>query len=537
MSNNLKKVINTFKNIKMIYNEDGGKRMKKLKIFLLVAVAIAAYFIGINYVNAEEKEVKLNSFALKSTELSQDGKLYFDIDYEGEVSSISLWGKNESCYGGVFYAATSAKNNYFDLSETSVVGEVQVTGITLSKYEGGIVYYSKDGCDSDSCETYDFGNMKFTIPEKEKKDESDNGAAIWDYVLRMEQDQKVSVGDKVKVNLSPQTNGGNGVTYSPKPLSKAMLSFTNESNGEVLNVYLNSTDNDTYFIVPSTASLGKYSLNYGYLTFTDGTSEKYKGTATKVFAYGAWFNVVEKEIDKTKYYLNSENYSATVKGELAKLNNDAVITVNANNSPLVYAEVFDAIKSTDRTLIIDYQNMRWTFSGKDIVNPKSLDVSVKLDEFLAEKVEKLKGKLATKSAVLEFANNGELPGKALIRLDGKDLEKYFESDVLYVYYYDEEKDEISKVAMEVQKHDGFFEFYINHNSKYILTSEEVKEAEIVADTIFTENAKITATTGSNNNNILLYGGIGVLAVLFIIIVVIIIARSKKKKEVKENGTI
>lgn len=510
--------------------------MKKLKIFLLVAVAIAAYFIGIDYVNAEE-EVKLNSFALKSTELYQDEKLYFDIDYEGEVSFITIWGRNPGMEIGNFTRTVSdPKQRYFDLSGTQASGEIQVDGITLGKYDGGIVYYSTKGCDSDSCKIYDFSNMKFNIKLRENKDESDNGAVIWDYVVMMDQGQDVSVGDKVKVTLAPQTNGGNGVTYSPKPLSSAMLSFTNANNGEVLNVYLNSTDKDTYFVVPSTASLGKYSLNYGYLTFTDGTSEKYQGTSTKVFAYGAWFNVVEKEIDKTKYYLNSENYSSTVKSELTKLNDDAVITVNANNSPLVYSEVFEAIKSTNRTLIIDYQNMRWTFSGKDIVNPKTLDVSVKLDEFLAEKVEKLKGKLATKSAVLEFANNGDLPGKALIRLDGKDLEKYFESDVLYVYYYDEKNDNISKVAMEVQKNDGFFEFFINHNSKYILTSEEVREVEIVADTIFTENAKINATTG-NNNNILLYGGIGVLAVLFIIVVVIIVVRSKKKKEVKENRTI
>ena len=39
-----------------------------------------------------------------------------------------------------------------------------------------------------------------------------------------------------------------------------------------------------------------------------------------------------------------------------------------------------------------------------------------------------------------------------------------------------------KVAMEIQSNDNFYEFYINHNSKYIISSKEIK-SKVVSDNL------------------------------------------------------
>ena len=508
--------------------------MKKTKIFLCLLIAVMAYAININYAKADD--VKLKSFNLNTKELFQKEKIYYDVKYEGNVTFVGLWAK-EINSNSVFYISTSnLKDGYFDLATANgnlnyVAGTYQVTGVTLGKKDG-IAFYSTDcnEIESSSCLKYDFSNISFVL--KNKTPEPTNELGIFDYVLTMDY-QQAYVGDKVSVNFgSPETF--DGVEIKEKPVTSVMLSFTNQNDNTVLNVYLNSIDNNPYFVIPSNATIGRYNINYGYLSFDDGTSEKYQNRPGKVFSYDGSFEVKEKEFDKEKYSFNSENYDSTVKSDLQKLNNDAIITINANNSPVIYKEIFEAIKSTNRTLIIDYQNLRWTFSGKDIENPKTLEVSVKLDELVSNSENGLKDLIKTKSALLEFTNNGELPGKTLIKLDGKDLEKYFNSDVIYVYYYDETNKDVLKVAMEVRKNNGFFEFYINHNSKYIITSQEISnDKKVKNDTILKENNKEVSKDDSLfNNKVIMFGGIGLLVLILIITTTLIIV--KKRKKTKNN---
>ena len=338
--------------------------MKRIRTFLLITFLAIVSVVNIKYVSADE--VKLKSFEIKTKELFQKEKIYYDIDYEGKVSFIGIWAK-EKTTNEVFYISTSnLSDGYFDLSVQngnthSGTGTYQLTGVTLGK-ENGITYYSTNGCnesETNDCVKYDFSNIVFTIKTKEETITDDIG--IFDYILTMD-NQQVYVGDKVKVNFgSPQSF--NGKEINEKPVSNVMLSFTNQSNGDILNAYLNSLDDNPYFIVPSTAKPGIYNINYGYLTFTDGTSEKYQNKPGKVFSYEGTFEIKEKELNKDNYSFNSEDYNLLVKNDLEKLNNDAIITINANNSPIIYKELFELVQSTNRTLIIDYQNMRWIFNG------------------------------------------------------------------------------------------------------------------------------------------------------------------------------
>lgn len=495
------------------------KRIKIVTIFIILIMGIC--FFGSRYTRANE--ISLKSFDILTTQLYQGDKLYYNIDYTSDISFIGI-GAKEVSTGEPFYISTSdLSKGYFDLANKngnthSGVGTFKLTSVTIGKKEG-VEFYSINECgDNSGCIKYDFNDIEFTIKEKEN-----NTVGIFDYVMTMDF-QTVYVGEKVSVNFgSPKEF--NGKEIDEKPLSNVMLSFSNQSNGEVLNVYLNSLDNNPYFIVPSTASAGKYSINYGYLTFTDGTSQKYQNNDEKVFSYESTFEVMEGKINNDSYSFNSEDYNGRVKEEITALDDDAIITINANNFSIIYKEIFELIKDTNKTLVINYQNIRWVFNGKDIKNPKTIEVSVKLGK-LGDDIKISDDNIKDNAILLEFNNNGELPGKALIKIDSNDVLEYFDSEVMYVYYYNEDGT-ILKVAMEIKKNNGFFEFYINHNSKYILTKNEIKKDIVLAsDNILKDNTKNEILKSNTTLYILL--GVGVL--IIVVISIILIKRRKKVRK-------
>ena len=92
--------------------------------------------------------------------------------------------------------------------------------------------------------------------------------------------------------------------------------------------------------------------------------------------------------------------------------------------------------------------------------------------------------LPEKTKVLTFSNNGELPGRALIRLKSTDLDQVFVGDDLYIYYYDSKQNCLYKVAIEVQMKNGYYEFYLQHNSSYFLTSRLFNKSYVSSDEQF-----------------------------------------------------
>ena len=210
------------------------------------------------------------------------------------------------------------------------------------------------------------------------------------------------------------------------------------------------------------------------------------------------------------------------------LDKNAIITVVADNYTVIHQNLFQALQGTERTLIIEYGESEWVFNGADITNPKNIDVSMMIKDITNKdfKNSSLIDELPTKIKLLTFSNNGTLPGKVLIRLKSMELDKLFGEDNLYIYYYDLDEDKFLKVAMEIQKENGYYEFYINHNSKYILTEKEVKNKYVAKnDEILSLNQDTNQQEKKENKNLyFLIGGI----ILVLGIIIIIILKRKKK---------
>ena len=87
-----------------------------------------------------------------------------------------------------------------------------------------------------------------------------------------------------------------------------------------------------------------------------------------------------------------------------------------------------------------------------------------------------------------------------------------------VYYYNEdtEKFEIIKLATKYVENGGYYEFYIDHNSKYVITTDKIENKYI---------ASTSAISSSNNFSNL---AIIIVALLVVGTMVIIILKQQKQ---------
>lgn len=529
------------------------KTIKKLRItsFILTMVMLVLFSVGTILMDLRDMKkdatglvqyrtsggvAELKKFEITTPTIKEGEKLKIDVDATTDeslgIEYYALWAKDKST-GEIFYSSFDGPNlgenaQTADGENTATPGTYTVTGLTAAIINGNDRVYhfiDAENCDGE----FDCKNSKliqgktFTITPAQVVE-----SPFYEYVMSFEKQQKsVSIGDRIECRIS-RVDKNDEINMVRRDLKTMMLSFTNKDDGNVVNMYVKSLVGSPYIIIPSTATPGEYNLDYAYLTFTDGTSERYKNTPTKTFSYETKFTVAEKEFDTSKYVFANELYDS-IKNDLTKLDDDAIITIDANKMPLIREEVFKNIKGTKRTLIIDYDASEWIFSGTDIKNPKTIDVST-----LVSKLENsneyydnfLKTNVTSPSAMLKFSNNGELPGKVLIKIDSNSIDEYLKNpDKAYVYYYKEDSDQLMKVAMEIQKNNGFYEFYINHNSKYIISSKEVK-SDVVSD-----NLDMLALNGQIQQSAqlpMLYILATACGVLSMLLLIVILVKGKKQ---------
>ena len=344
---------------------------------------------------------------------------------------------------------------------------------------------------------------------------------------------EVKVGDKVGVDFEWYYN-------SPKlKFQSVMLTFSDDSGNNVFSTYLKELQRDSSIIIPSNAKEGKYTLKTVTITFDSYVGETNtiildKDNATEKSIFNQQLVIIENK-DAGLYFLAEELYETSYE-KIKNAKDNTVITINANEKSILPASLFDAIKESSKQLVIEYGKNEWVFNGVDIEDTKPIDVSMEfynIDKL--ESDETIKKALGDKTVVLEFPENGNLPGKALIRIKDDEAVSKPEGNVYYIYHIDEKENKLNKVAIEIQKSsDGYLEFYINHNSKYAITTNMVKDDSILGedDTV----AKINTTVGAKGNdskssdNTPLYIALCI-ALVIIIILVIIIVRKPKKVEI------
>ena len=133
-------------------------------------------------------------------------------------------------------------------------------------------------------------------------------------------------------------------------------------------------------------------------------------------------------------------------------------------------------------------------------------------------------KLINDGLVVNFKDNGTLPGKALVKVKLNDELKSVLNNKIYVYYYDDIENSFNLIASNVKKSlDGYYQFTITHNSNYVLVNQKL-DSKLVSK----NNSNIVSFQKSNTLYLLLIGA-GAFVIIGVVIVIVIANKNNNKK--------
>lgn len=430
----------------------------------------------------EIEEIYLDGFDFPDNELEEIDNIPVNIEYDGNVSwaTISFESIESSPITFSVPIYNIEDNQYIDLSSSNSFpgpGEYKVKELFLCNNDFGCTVYSNDGSYPDSIE-YNFNeNLIIKAKEEEKTVEEDpdnSDKPTSNYLVNniSFSSRNVSFGEKVTVDVD-----------SNKELESVLL-FLEDNNKNTLSAYLKDVNSEPYFILPSNVEDGIYYLKQAIVK-SNGKTEYYNNKDIKILDYNSSITVKNSSTIKTnELRINNDSYKEEdYKTQFTNLDEDAIITVSASSKTLIDKSLFEMIKETRRKLIIEYKDSEWVFSGTDIKQPKTIDASILITNIEDSKIysSKVAKDIPSNSKVINFNNNGELPGKVLMRIKSDTIDNMFKDKNTNIYYYDKDDDNFDKVAIEVQKNNGYYEFYINHNSIYIMSLGKIKEKRISND--------------------------------------------------------
>ena len=227
---------------------------------------------------------------------------------------------------------------------------------------------------------------------------------------------------------------------------------------------------------------------------------------------------IKEETEEDLEYNNSEITQKAL-DEISNSSETQNIIINIDNKTVVSKEIFETIKGTSKQLIIKSGDNQIIFNGKDIAESKDIDATISSNS-IVDDIE-LK-EVSNKGIVLNFANNGNLPGVATIRIKVTDkIKSELNLDDIYVYYYNQENKELVKLSNKATYKEGYIEFAINHNSKYVFVNEIIKEND------GTKNEEDNTVTFLESHK--MYVIIIICSVFTIIFVIVILILDKKTK--------
>lgn len=375
------------------------------------------------------------------------------------------------------------------------------------------------------------GNAKVTLVGKGKynglkvENGTRNSATVIEEVTKLTLEKISLKGTEANVNEKVYIDFKTNIS-----ISSMKLTF-NDNLGKTMTVYVKSLLDNPYFEIPTTTSIGSYSLSSAVISSNDFTTVYSKNgniSGSEVFNFNSTIKVNDvKQQDLFVY--NNEDITNEIIRDLQSSKSNAEININASTDSIISDKLFDAIKGTDKKFIITYNDNEIIFKGKDISNSKSIDASIKVNTI---DVNTNIGKLVNDGIVLDFASNGNLPGDATLRIKiTDDMKTKLGTGKVYVYYYNVQCNDFTEIATDlVPTSDGYYEFNISHNSEYILVNKALDTS-----LLSTGVDNVINFQRSDKVNLLLIC-LGIILIL-VVIIIILIVKSKKnnhKNQVTNN---
>ena len=467
--------------------------------------------------------IYLDSFKIKTQSAKAGEKIYIDFSTSGAyLGDMILVLKNKtSNLTDSLQVKSIWSNPYIVLPTNLITSSYEVTDVLLVGTN-----------DDDSTFTKQYSNVS-------KNNATYFGTFGTINVTALETQKALSVTD-LKVNSSTVKAGEKVyITFKASDTLKSLKLVFKTSSNQVLDVYVKSLTSKPYFEVPSTAKSGKYTLT-DVVLISESSTKIYSNNVTSgaeklTYKYDLEIPEVKEDDVKeipTTYVYNIEDVNDNLISSIYKLPDSSEININAISSTVINGDLFDSIKGTNKVLKINNNDNQIIFNGKDIVTSKTIDVNIEIHS--VEENEEIYN-LVKDGIVVDFPNNGNLPGKAQVRIKpSTELNQGLNSSGINVYYYNTEEDKFTAIAYNISKSkDGYYEFVIDHNSSYILVNKKLDESLLTAE----KEEKVVTFQKSNNVNLLLILG-GLLVVIVSIVIVVVIKNKEvifnKNKENKEK---
>ena len=242
---------------------------------------------------------------------------------------------------------------------------------------------------------------------------------------------------------------------------------------------------------------------------------------------------IEEEVQTDLTYNNSE-ITQDILTNISNSTETQNITINLDNNVNISEDIFEAIKGKEIKLTINVGENQIIFNGNDITTPK--DINAEISYNLASEDTLLK-EIVEEGVVINFANNGKLPGTATIRIKVTDeMKKALNMETILVYHYDEETKELTQMtANATYKEDGFIEFSIDHNSKYLFVNELIEEKEYTVTTGENTEVKNEVSFLESHKMYIMIIGVSVLAIVIVAIILIVDKKAIAKRKAKANN--
>ncbi len=169
--------------------------------------------------------------------------------------------------------------------------------------------------------------------------------------------------------------------------------------------------------------------------------------------------VLKIEINRTNDEIFEKEYIGNFEDTITKTETEKEITYEIIDDKLTYSWTFNKDEKLKQAL-------------KDNME---IDMDLKLSILPNIQNQKLNNMVDNKDLlVIKFNHHGSLPTKAKISLDVSN--KYQNGETLYLYYLNEEKDQIEYIDSGIKVKNGKVEFTIEHCSDYFLTGSIVQDA-------------------------------------------------------------
>ena len=451
--------------------------------------------------NVTNNIIYLQSFHLTTKKATAGDKVYVSVSTAGaRLNGLTVTFKSDSDNTTFTASVKSLNNNPYIVLPSNLstafykVTDVLLTGLnndntTFSKH------YSNSGVDNywELMENVSVTAKKVVTPIKL------NAISI--------EAKEASVGDKVNIKLDVN-----------KSLKNLKLEF--KSSNKTMVVYAKSLTDNPYFEIPTTTVGGTYTLYRVTLTSDDDTKVYTKDGSNGSTKFALNSTIVVSDGTETSFIYNNEDITSQIITKLYNSSDGTAITINADSNTIINKELFNVIKGKNKTLTINHSENQLVFNGKNIVNSKAIDINMNVEKSSSN--EKI-SKLVSDGVLVNFPDNGNLPGSALVRIKATDDVSKLLSDNVFVYFYNESSNNFCLIANNIKKtNDGYYEFTISHNSDYLLVNKELPSNLVVSQS---DNNVVSFQKG--NNTYLLLIGVGVIAAVAVASVIIVVKKKNK----------